>query len=216
MRSRSSRMTAAAAAVMAGGLVLYRLVSLLYSYAATNVLYAESALPSVLEYVRGVFYAVFAGAYIAGVVSLGKKERLRVWIISSILLILDGAAALIIDHAEGAISQASALVALLNVAGDCLYTAALLWLCLPLTAFLARIGKEGRAIAACSLLFFAGRLIPWLVSVVSFLIDVEFAPYTREVLTIVGELLRHIVLSGGCVLLAASACAALYHTITRK
>ena len=216
MRSRSSRMTAAAAAVMAGGLVLYRLVSLLYSYAATNVLYAESVLPSVLEYVRGVFYAVFAGAYIAGVVSLGKKERMRIWIISAVLLILDGAAALIIDLAEGAISQASALVALLNVAGDCLYTFALLWLCLPLTAFLAQLGREGRAIAACSLLFFAGRLIPWLVSVVSFLIDVEFAPYTREVLTIVGELLRHVVLSGGCVFLAASACAALYHTITRK
>ena len=215
-RSRSSRVTAYAATLMFGGLLCYRLTSLLYSYAATNVLYSESALPSVLAYVRGVFYAAFAGAYIAAIVFVEKKERLRLWVTALILLAVDGASALLIDLAEGAISQAAALVALLNVAGDCLYTAALLWLCLPLTAFLEQRNKRDRALTACSALFFIGRLLPWLVSVVSFLIEVEFRPYTREVLTIAGELLQLAVLSGGCVWLAATAFSALYRTVTRK
>lgn len=197
-----------------------RIVSVLYSYAATDILYMETILPSVLLYARQVLTAIAFGAGIASVAAavfrLGEKCSAAVFGIHAGLLLADALAAFLIDVISGAVSAPAAgftfVVGLLGFLWDAVLSFAA-WI--TARQCLKRKKSAARALLLGTLFYMAGRLLLEIVYLIEFLIEVDFLPYSTEIPVIVGEFLSIIVISGGVVWLAACAAHALLARFAR-
>ena len=205
---------------IAGGAVLLcaflaRICSVLYSTAATDILYAETVLPDVLIILRQILSSASFGAALAftslSVYDCGGKTGAAVGICCGIFL-LDAAASFLIDAASGSVSSdLLPLAAVLNL-GDWLFSSLLLLI----AAFIIRrtAGRQrsaSRGLVLGALVWLIGRMILQLFYIVSFLVEVEFQPYSSEVVQMLGEILQ-VLFTGGVVWISAFG---LYALLTR-
>ncbi len=189
-------------------LLLSRTASVLFSYAATDILYSESVLPTVLSYLRQIFSACACGAGIASMAFALYADAPRtaplLWGIQAALLLADVLFAFLSDLISGAVEKSLLGVAALFNLGDWLIASLLLFAaCLCMRK--CRTG--GRSISAAlligSLVSLGVRLALQIFYIVQFLIEVEFSPYASEIIQMVGEILQAVVMNGGAVWLSA-------------
>ena len=209
---------------LAGGAILLlmllsRTCSVLYSTAATDILYAETVLPDVLTYLRQIFSSASFGvglAFVAAAFSFGKKDAVGAACIHGGILLLDAAASFIIDAVSGAVSAALLPLAAILNGGSWLYSALLLLIAF---AMIRRTQKKeqpvSRGLLAGSLTWFAGRMLLQLFYILSFLIEVEFQPYAKEIVQMLGEILQ-VLFQGGIVWLSAAGSHFLFRRICGK
>lgn len=190
-------------------LLLSRTVSILFSYAATDILYSESVLPTVLSYLRQIFAACACGAGIAAMCTALYADDRRTALIllgaHSGLLLIDVLCAFASDAFSGAVEDVLLGYAALFNLGDWLISVLLLalaYLCMRRCRLTDR--SSSSALIAASLVSFGMRMILQLFYIVQFLIEVEFSPYASEIIQMVGEILQVIVMSGGAVWLSAA------------
>ncbi len=201
-------------------LFLSRTVSVLFSYAATDILYSESVLPTLLSYLRQIFSACACGAGIAAMcTAIYADERRTALILLGIhsgLLLADVLCAFASDAVSGAVEDVLLGIAALFNLGDWLVGALLLAL-----AYLCMVKcfRRGRplsfALLAASLVSLGVRMALQLFYIVQFLIEVEFSPYASEIIQMIGEILQVIVMSGGAVWLSAVGIQAFFAKICR-
>ncbi len=185
-----------------------RTLGVLYSYAATDIRYLETFLPTFLHYARQFFTSAAFGAGVAftaiGVFFGDTREGRQMFLLHAGILLADAAAALFIDGISGAVSGESLLLAALSVGAG--------WLWSVLLAFLGwiaarrvsrRAGAVERALFISSAVYMAGRLLLETVYLIQFLIQVEFVLYSEEIVVIVGEYLSIVFLYGGVTFLAS-------------
>lgn len=202
---------------IAGGAVfvlaaLARLCSVLYSTAATDILYAETALPEVLTFLRQMLSSAAFGAslaFAAAVFRYGRKE-LAVFGISAGIFFLDVACAFVLDAAGGAVSaDLLPLAAVLNL-GDWLFTLLLLGIAFLLIRRTARKKMPaGRGLLSGAIVWLSGRMLLQLFYIFSFLIEVDFQPYRSEIVQMLGEILQ-VLFTGGIVWLSSLGLYALF------
>ena len=189
-------------------LLLSRTVSILFSYAATDILYSESVLPTVLSYLRQILSACACGAGIAAMcTALYADDRRTALILLGVhsgLLLIDVLCAFASDAFSGAVEDVLLGYAALFNLGDWLISVLLLalaYLCMRRCRLTDR--SSSSALIAASLVSFGMRMILQLFYIIQFLIEVEFSPYASELIQMVGEILQVIVMSGGVVWLSA-------------
>lgn len=187
-----------------------RVVSVLYSYTATDILYMESVLPTVLLYARQILTAAAFGAGIASIVSavfrFGQKRGAVLFGMHAALLFADTLAAFLIDVVGGAVSASAAAFTLVVALLNFLWSAAFSFAAWTVARqCLKRQKSAGRAALLGAVLYMAGRLLLEIIYLIEFLIEVDFLPYSTEIAVIVGEFLGILVISGGVVWLAAFA-----------
>ena len=209
---------------LAGGAILLlmlvsRVCSVLYSTAATDILYAETVLPDVLTYLRQIFSSASFGvglAFIAAAFSFSKKSAVGAACIHGGILLLDAAASFFIDAISGAVSaDLLPLAAILN-GGSWLFSALLLLIAFSMIRRAQQKGQPlSRGLLNGSLTWFIGRMVLQLFYILSFLIDVEFQPYTKEIVQMLGEVLQ-VLFHGGIVWLAATGAHFLFRRICGK
>lgn len=178
-----------------------RICAVLYSGAATNILYSETALPEVLSWLRQIFSAISFGGGVASVVyaayTFGRSVAVGTAALHVCILLADVSAAFLIDAISGAVSGALLMVAALMNLGDWLFSALLVTVGALLVGRRARRGKgEAGALRLFALVYFSGRILLRLIYMVQFLVEVEFAPYSQEIVQMVGEILETCFISG--------------------
>lgn len=209
-----SSTTAARRHLLAGALFLLvplvaaRVVSVLYSYAATDVLYMTTALPTALFWIKRILSVIAFGGGIALTVSaafrFGGKCGAAAFGIHASLLFLDFMTAFLIDVLSGAVSSAGVLLAFLVGFADCIWCvlfSLIAWR--AACRLLKKNGTSARAAFIGAVFYMAGRLLLKLLYQLDFLIDVEFLPYPEEIAAIVGDLLAIVAFDGGVLWLAA-------------
>ena len=194
-----------AALLLALGYTLARTAALLYSAAATDIQYAEGWIPDALYYLRRLLTAASFSVGVAASAALAWDGLAgKVALIHGGILLLDTAAAFVIDACSGAVSGAALwLAAALDLAqflfGAVFVTANFL--------ISSRAAKKERSLThTClllSALWMAGQLLLQSVSVFSFLAEIDFAPYAIEVTKILLEYLMTVLLHGGVTFLAS-------------
>lgn len=195
---------------IAGGAVLLltllaRVCSVLYSSAATNILYAETVLPDVLTFLRQIFASASFGvglAFVLTAFSFGSGAAAAACIHGGVLL-LDGIASFLIDAAGGAVSaDLLPLAAVLNL-GDWLFSGILILIAFfILRRSVRRQIPAGRGLLFGAVVWLSGRMLLQLFYIFSFLIEVEFQPYGSEIAQMLGEVLQ-VLFNGGILWLAA-------------
>ncbi len=198
-----------------------RLVSVFYSYAATDILYMTTALPTVLFWMRRVLTVIAFGAGVAAIVSavfrFGARCGAGVFGIHAVVLFLDFLTAFLIDAISGAVSGGSAVAALLVGFSSFAWNALFSFIAWASASRCRKKGKTAeRALTFGAVWYMAGRLFLELLYLLDFLIEVEFLPYPEEIAVIVGEFLGIIVLDGGAVWFSALLFAFLFRRIGRK
>ena len=116
-RMSSGRITALCVLLCLAFRVASRVSSVAYASAATDVLYMDGILPTVLYVLRQVFLAIAAGVSVAGVVLSAFAGTRRIRLATAWLFCLipfaDAAAAFLIDVCSGAVSGGTAVLALI-------------------------------------------------------------------------------------------------------
>ena len=205
--TRASRFLWICAAVLLAFGIASRLIGIWYAAAETGILYAESSLPSVLSFARTVLYTGMVGCALGAAVCAGIRYGVpNAWAAVGIgagCIFLYMLSAFLIDLGSYAAWSAPLWVYLAVDALNFVWDA----LCL-LGAYLAarralRLSRT-RALFLGTVILFLGWWIPQLVSDVSFLIEVEFAPYAKETAQIAGYHLL-LLFRGGIAWLAATA-----------
>ncbi len=190
--------------------LLARGISIANSFAATDIRYMDTVLPTVLYYLKQLFsvfvFGAAAAALAAGIFRFGRKCGTAVFCLAVGILLADTAAAFLIDAVSGAVSSDRLLLALLSGLGSWLFGAALVLIARLLTGRCAARGHTpARAVLWSAVVCMAGRLLMETVYLLQFLIEVEFLPYASEIAVIVGEYLSIVFFYGGVVWLAAYA-----------
>ncbi len=196
---------------IAGGAVLLltllaRVCSVLYSGAATNILYAESVLPDVLTFLRQIFASASFGvglAFVLTAFSFGAGSAAAAACIHGGVLLLDGIASFLIDAVGGAVSaDLLPLAAVLNL-GDWLFSGILILIAFfVLRRSVRRQIPAGRGLLGGAVVWLSGRMLLQLFYIFSFLIEVEFQPYGSEIAQMLGEVLQ-VLFNGGILWLSA-------------
>ena len=195
-------------------LCLSRTASILFSYAATDILYSESVLPTVLSYLRQILYACAFGASIASAAYALYADESRTALcltgIHAVLLFADVLCAFLSDLISGSVEDVLIGYAALFNLGD--------WLIASLLLFAAyfcmkKCRAGGRsfssALLAGALVCLGVRMALQIFYIMQFLIEVEFSPYTSEIIQMIGEILQTVAMSGGAVWLSALGVSAL-------
>ena len=189
-------------------LFLSRTVSVLFSYAATDILYSESVLPAVLTYLRQIFFACACGTGIAAMcTALYTNSRRTAMILLGIhcgLLLADVLYAFASDAISGSVEAALLGIAALFNLGEWIIGVLILaagYLCMAKCHHTGR--SASTALLTASLVSLGVRMALQLFYIVQFLIEVEFSPYASEIIQMIGELLQVTVMSGGAVWLSA-------------
>jgi len=208
---------------IAGGAVLLftllaRICSVLYSTAATDILYAETILPDVLTVLRQILSSAAFGTALAFAARsfAGFGGIFAAVGISCGIFLLDAASSFLIDAAGGAVSSdLLPLAAVLNL-GDWLFSALLLLIAALVIRHAAKKQRSaGWGLAGGALIWLIGRMLLQLFYIVSFLIEVEFQPYGSEIVQMLGEILQ-VLFTGGVVWLCAVGLYALFCRICGK
>ena len=187
--------------------VCARLLGVWISAVQTDVLYAESPLPSVLSYARLTLYTVMVGGALGAATAAGLRYGApTAWAaagLGALCIFLDAVSAWVIDAVGGAVWGPLLWLAALTDAANFLWDALLLLLAVRIARRTADRAPL-RALLCGAAIVFAGWWIPQIVRDVSFLIEVEFAPYARETAQIVGGHLQ-LLFRFGLLWLAAAA-----------
>ncbi len=178
---------------------LSRAAGIARSWAATDIVYAEGALPSLMGMLRQFLVAALLGCAVGAAAFASSRRDARraravIWLAAAAEL-LDAVGAFCVDWIGGAVYGEMLWLAAGQDLLDVVWNTALLWIAYW---FIRRTAERSvkKAILLGAAVFLAGSLIPETVHVIGFLIEVEFSPYTREVTTILGEYLGYL-FSGG-------------------
>jgi hypothetical protein len=182
--------------------------ALVSSFVSTDIRYMETALPAVLDYLRltlSVFaFGAAAASAVTAVFRCGKKSGAAVIGIHAAVLLLDAVTAVLIDTLSGAVSGGMILLAVFSCLADALWNVLLSFLgWYAACRAAAKQRTEEGALLSASLIHMGGRLLLETVYLIQFLIEVEFLPYAREIVVIVGEYLRIVCFYGGVTFIGA-------------
>jgi len=218
---KHGRLLWAAAGVIILCTLISRSAAVLYSFAATDILYAEGVLPDLLTFLRQFFAAAAFGAGIASVTAAAVRGGGRLTAAAAgihiAVLLADALAAFLIDALSGAVRAALLPAAALMNLGEWLFGALLAAIISVILRRMAQRGRDAsRMLGTAALIHMGGRLALQMYAVTVFLIEVEFSPYASELTQIVGEVLGVLFMSGGVVWLSALAVHALLARISRS
>jgi len=203
------RFVITAVLIIALSALFSRLCGVFYSITATDILYAETFLPQLLEWGRDIFYAVSFGAGIASaaaaVFRMGQKIALSVFGIHAAVLFADAASALLIDALTSAVSGGTLILAILVNLCEWLFAVLLAFVGYRCAVRFSKTGKKtlSYSLVCSSLICLAGWVLLRVIDILGFLIEVEFQPYTSEIVLILGEVLQTVFLYGGVVWISA-------------
>lgn len=186
---------------------LTRLVGILYSITATDILYEKSILPTVLLYGRQGLEGFFWGCgfgFAAVFLQNGEKKRaIAAALIHTAMHFLYTMSALVIDWRSGSLTEVTLWPAVAVNTLNFLFTALLIWLAFYVTSFwICRKRMNGGLLIGCGV-YLLGQLGVQTVYVVQFLLSVSFQPYTTELVEIGKDYLSILVLCGGAAMLSA-------------
>ncbi|MBO5670047.1 MAG: hypothetical protein J6S41_00730, partial [Clostridia bacterium] len=175
-------------------ILLARCVSIVNSFTATDIRYMDTALPTVLYYLRQLFSVISYGAATAalagGIFRFGGKCGTRVFFLYAGILLADTVAAFLMDILSGAVSGAMIPLALVSGLGNWLFGASLVLIARLVTGRCAKTGRTpARAVLLSAVFCMAERLLLETVYLLQFLIEVEFLPYATEIAVIAFEYL---------------------------
>ena len=180
-------------------------VSFAYSAVATDILYMEGALPSILSGARSVllWLSILVTVVAFSTLACGRSEKAptgMAWIFT-LIVFADAAGVFLTDLCGGAFREN--ILVWLGLAvdiGTFLLEGAFVWLVYSIAR---RCPTPEKAVLWTSLLHMGWRLAMETVYLIQFLIDVDFSPYPKEILSILRSY-GGIVLWQGVVLFLAS------------
>lgn len=198
-----------------------RTCGVLYSIVATDVLYAETFLPTLCTVCKQLFDAAIFGVGIAAMLAartlFSKKAARGVLALLCAALFIDALSAFLVDALTGSVARSMLPLAALVDLGK--------WLANALSAFLAYAAialaqkknfslSRARitAVLACMLV----SAVSLLVNIILFLIEVEFAPYAEEIRQIALEIWQLIYADGAAVWAVSAISAPLFSRIAEE
>lgn len=161
-------------------------VSLVYSAVATDVLYMEGALPTVLVCVRSVLIWLSVLVTVVAFSTLARSPAQKstagmAWVFS-LIVFMDAAGAFLLDLCSGAFRETILIwLGLTVVVGTWLAETAFVWL---VYCVARKTSTQKKSVLWTSFLHMAWQLVLETVYLVQFLIDVDFSPYPKEIWSI--------------------------------
>ena len=185
--------------------VAARLTSLAYSMAATDILYMDGWLPSVLTMLRQAFLVAAAGTVIAGLNALDREVPKQIslgmaWGVC-LSIFADAASAFLIDVCSGAVQDFALWMALIVNILTILVEAAFVWIVYAISRVQKIAPASSVLLAVCVHLL--GYLIMETAYLIQFLGEVGFSLSVSVGVEILGTYLGIILWQGGAVWLVA-------------
>ncbi len=198
-QSGSVRPLAKTALILLLLFVAARTVGVVNSFVATDIAYENTAWPTVLYYLKLVFAVAAFGVGVGAMVLIPRK-RWHLWLVFAGISFADGVAAFLIDALSGTVTKDLLAPAALSCFGNWLLAGGLMALA---ACIIQKRSSRPGTLFVSSLVYMGGRLLMETLYLVQFLVEVEFAPYPREILSILSEYGEILLLYGGVAYLAA-------------
>ncbi len=184
-----------------------RAVSVVASFLATDIRYSETLWPVILNAAKQLLFVTAFGSGISLLTLLSRFGKRPLWQgvgTATALFLLDGVASFAIDATSGAVGKELLPVAAIYCGMNWLFHVVLLLF----VAALSDRGRQGgqnrnRILLSGALVYMGGRLLLETLYLVQFLIEVEFMPYAREILSILLAYGEIVLLYGGVGFLSA-------------
>lgn len=167
--------------------VLARICGIVYSYFATDILYAESAFLPYLPIIKSILSCAAYGAAVGTAVALTGHSRSGAIGLYALVLVADSAAAFVFDLLSGVL-RGRVLFAVLYAVLKAAMPLLCILLGLLISRRLIRDGRIPRAAVVVSLVYPVLSLVELMRAAISYLIEVDFMPYSSEIVSIVTDL----------------------------
>lgn len=208
----SNKTTGARGAILACALffafrLTARLLSVAYSMAATDILYMDGWLPSVLTMLRQAFLAAAAGTVIAGLNALDREVPKLIslgmaWGVC-LSIFADAASAFLIDVCSGAVQDFAVWMALIVNILTVLVEAAFVWIVYAISRRNKPTQTPARSVLLAVCVHLLGYLAMETAYLIQFLGEVGFSLSVSVGVEILGTYLGIILWQGGVVWLVA-------------